>query len=202
MKRATLAMAFALLVLPVTAPPALADMAEPFGSVCGFSSATDPQVEGSQTSEVVGGPLVITDDAGIPLTGEMFCTIQVNASTHAGPDACSLQGPTTPAVVAVTGTCTYAASPDDNVYLCTEIWVYYHGHKTLWWADSNDPLVEGRWSEDPNSSCALATTVNGPDGAEVDPIVCPILALAFPPEGDIGLREPIGLLWDCPPYES
>src|SRR3712207_4696802 len=164
----------------------------PSGILCGFSSATDPQVEGSQTGEVDAGPLFWTDDTDPTLvassSGSITCTIQVNEGTHAGADACAVTGPETPVVGAAAGTCTYAAGPDDNVYLCTQATV---NGQTLYYNSSNDPLVEGDWSTSNTASCALATSASTPGEDEepwatLDPLldtifdllnatVCPIL---------------------------
>src|SRR3712207_61064 len=95
--------------------------AAPSGRGRGFNSVTDPQVEGSQTGEVNGGPMVIGDnDPTVIHTGTMTCTIQVNQSTHAGADACSVSSASSSVVVVAAGTCTYASARGDNVYLCTQ----------------------------------------------------------------------------------
>jgi hypothetical protein len=192
MRGLTLVTALALLVLPVATPPALA--AEPLGRPCAFTSATDPQVEGSQTGGLVGGPLLVTGDDGLPAEADLFCTVQVNSPTHAGADSvmCETDGT---AVVVLGCTATYATQTGDNVYLCTAVWLYWHGHIGWYWdADSST------WSTDPNVPCALATSLQTPDLGEVDPLVCPVLALVFPPEGDIGVPV-AGKIWDCPPYD-
>ena len=181
----------------LTFAPAAYAAPDPSGILCGFSSTTDPQVEGSQTGEVDAGPILLGDDTDptVVYSGSVTCTIQVNAATHAGADACAVTGPNGTAVIAAAGTCTYATTSGDNVYLCTQVNI--DGGPTLYFADSNDPLVEGEWSTDPNSACGLATSVDpGPIGGELDPLLCPILAILFPPEGDI-LN-----IWDCPPYNN
>ena len=139
--------------------PAASAAHEPWGFLCGFTSTEDPQVEGSQTGEIDGGPLVI-EDATTPVieSGYITCTIQVNASTHAGADGCAKSGPTTPAVVALADTCTYAAATGDNVYLCAQVTI--EGHGTYYWNDPGSPLVEGSWSNDPlTAQCSLAITI-------------------------------------------
>src|SRR3712207_1431022 len=145
------------------------------GRRCTFFSSTDPQVEGSQTGEINGGPYLISG------SGTMTCTIQVNASTHAGADACSVTGPETTGFVAAAGTCTYASALEDNVYMCTQI---DEGGVTYYWHDNGTTPASGFWTTSNSASCALATSIETPDGAELDPIICPVLALLFPPEGD------------------
>ena len=169
----------------------------PYGFLCGFSSVSDPQVEGSQTGEVDGGPLVLGDayDPAVFYTGSITCTIQVNQSTHAGADACAVTGPTTPVAGEVAGTCTYASATGDNVYLCTEVDIV--NGPTLYWDSVNDV-----WSTEPNVGCSLDITVEpGEEGGPIhelelliDSIICPVLATLLPPQGDIPG------LWDCPPY--
>ena len=169
MRRIALAVLAAGIV--VSAIPAAYAAPSPTGVLCGFTSASDPQVEGSQTGEIDGGPVFWTDDTDptVTYTGSITCTIQVNAPTHAGPDSCSVTGPETPVVGEVAGTCTYAAASGDNVYLCTQVDV---GGTTLYFADPNDPLVDGAWSTDPNVPCGLATTIEPVPSCEGPVNIC------------------------------
>ena len=111
---------------------------------CHYAAFTDPQVEGSYTGWVGGGGILIGDQYGY-----LTCTIQVNAATHAGADACTVTGPTTYAVVWAGGLCTYAASPGDNVYVCTQVDIVSPVTET-WYLDSGS----GTWSQNPNVPCA------------------------------------------------
>ena len=173
----------------------VAEAAPPTTNVrrCSFASVSDPQVEGSQTGEVNGGPILIGDQ-----TGHLICTIQVNAPTHAGADSCSVTGPESTGAVAAAGTCTYATADDDNVYLCTEVNI----GGVSWYLDdsANTPGV-GTWSASADVACGLATNFKTPNGEEIDPLICPYLDDFFP-GGDIVLPDPIGLFWDCPPYQE
>lgn len=184
MKRATLLTALVLLALPITAPAAYAYDAT--GFLCGFTSVTDPQVEGSQTGEMDGGPLFATDDSGVPVAGtiDLFCTIQVGTNdTHAEADAgmCSFVGT---GVVAGACTVTYEVGADEDVYVCSEIWIYESGHTTLFWDDAN-----ATWSYNPNVGCALAVSAETPEADPLDPLLCPILGAGDAVLGGSTLRD-------------
>ena len=202
--------ALAVGALLVTGPSAQAHPVgqhDPYGSVCDLKSVSDPQVEGSQTGEVHGSLVIEEPETATLEAGYMTCTVQVNAPTHAGPDACRIPGPHSVSEVWAAGTCSISAGDDDNVYVCTHVDI--DGHPTLYYDDPNDPLGDGDWSIDPTRArCRLASGVLAPGSGEtpwkelhevqllVDSIVCPILTWIFPPDGDI---EGI---WDCPPYWS
>jgi hypothetical protein len=177
--------------------PAAHAAADPQGLLCGFSSVTDPSIEGSQTGEIDGGPLVLGTDGGV-YTGSLTCTIQTGTNdTHAEADAGSITGPTTTGVVAAGGTVTYEVGADEDVWLCTSVNV--QGQGTLYYDETT-----GTWGGS-SGACALAisaeTPETGPIGSELDPILCPILSIVFPPEGDVVLPV-LGKIWDCPPYDA
>src|SRR3712207_8334796 len=100
------------LALAALAPPAAAN--EPGGTLCGMAATQDPQVTHAYTGVVFGGP--VTFVAPTPLV--LYCTVQVNASTHAGFDACVAPGGLA-GVGAAAGFCTYGQMELDNVYVCT-----------------------------------------------------------------------------------
>ena len=201
MGRVRIAFAGLLVAVSMGSPlPAAHATPDPgFGQLCGFTSLTDPLGEGAQTGEVDGGPLFLSDDTDLlaSYSGRLVCTIQVDAPTHAGADACSVTGAVLGNPVFAAGTCTYSYGTGSNVYLCTQVDI--DGGPTLYFDDSNDPLTDGSWSTDPWSArCMLATsfsTGDGPAAEEADAVVCPVLATMLPPEGDIAG------VWDCPPYD-
>ena len=173
----------------------------PSGFLCGFSSLSNPTAEaGTQTGEIDGGPLAIVDAEGNVGSGTLTCTIQVNQGTHDGSGvAVSASGT---GVVAFGPTVvSYQADDDDIVFLCSEF-TYANGGPTLYFHSSEDPTVEGHWSTASTSACAQATSANSGDVLEpirpieelVDSLICPVLAVVFPPTGDIPG------VWDCPPY--
>ncbi|MDQ1712228.1 MAG: hypothetical protein QOE45_1678, partial [Frankiaceae bacterium] len=169
-------------------------------------SGTNPGAEpGTQTGQVTAGPAFIDDGAtppGVTHSGNFICTIQVGLtnSQHTGTDAAVVEGPTTPLVIAAQGQVTYTAGLLDPVYLCTEIVV---DGTHLYFNDPNDPTANGNFDTTPNVDCGLATSEDSQTiGEFIDSIICPFLALVFPPEGDIVLPDPIGKVWDCPPYDE
>ena len=185
-------------------PPAVAARD---GFLCGLARVDDPMFEGAQTGEIDGGPLVVDDRTTAEVeSGTLTCTVQVNAGTHAGVDSGSVTGPTTHGVAVAGGTVSYAAHPDDNVYVCTQVATE---RGTRYWNSSNDPLVDGSWATDPaTASCWLAfgtsrlgeETTPCKEITEIeilaDSIICPTLATLLPPDGDIDG------IWNCPPYEA
>ena len=194
--------------------------ATPAGRLCSFTSVTDPTVENGQTQagQINGGP--VTDDTQAGATITLTCTIQVGAanSTHAGADAVSLSGTGTGAA-SVAGQASYVSPEGQPVYLCTEVSV----NGTVYYRDS----VLATWSASASAACGEAIsqeifpgplgpvldilfpildgafeTLNNLERDVTDPIICPILAGIFPPEGDIVLPDPIGKIFDCFPYDS
>ena len=115
--------------------------------LCEEQSVWDPQVEGSRSAVVHGGPIVIGNQMGF-----LACTVQVNASTHAGADACRVRGPMTYGSVSASGTCTYASAENDNIYICTEVTITWPYEIWYWHATNSSPL-SGFWSTSSSSSC-------------------------------------------------
>ena len=151
-----------------------AETTGPFGNLCGFTSVTDPGTEGGdvQTGELNAGPLFAIDDAAVPpapQSGTVHCTIQVGGGTHDAPDngaAASASG--TGVIVLPPTLVSYNSPANVPVYLCTSF-TYANGpgtedDVTIYWADSNDPTVEGHWTTNASRSCGLATSV--------EPITC------------------------------
>lgn len=174
------------------------------GFLCGFASITDPTVEGDvQTGEINGGPLAAadTDNPGEEAaTIAIRCTIQVGAqgATHAGADAYAATSPTNPGVAVLPAhQFTYVAPSGSPVYLCSSAIV---NGQIRYWDSVNDPVdtTDGGWQTTSGHDCLLAISqeVDPGDGSELDPIICPPLALVLGSDGDI---EGV---WNCPPYES
>ncbi|MDQ1711402.1 MAG: hypothetical protein QOE45_852 [Frankiaceae bacterium] len=174
------------------------------GFLCGFGSGTNLGAEpGTQTGQVTAGPAFIDDGATPPgvHSGRFICTIQVGYANkqHTGTDAAVVEGPTTTAVIAAQGQVTYRVGLLDSVYLCTEIVV---DGTHLYFNDPNDPTVNGSFDTTPNVDCGWTGMEHTcGDCNNSDETLCPIFASVFPPEGDIVLPDPVGKIWDCPPYD-
>jgi hypothetical protein len=177
------------------------------GFLCGFGSGTNPGAEpGTQTGQVTAGPAFIDDGAtppGVTHSGNFICTVQVGLvnARHNGADAAVVEGPTTPLVIAAQGQVTYTAGLLDPVYLCTEIVV---DGTHLYFNDPNDLTVNGSFDTSDTVDCGRSNSGLPPVcdfECNMDTILCPDFARAFPPEGDIVLPQPVGKVWDCPPYD-
>ena len=128
------------------------------GFVCGTTGSDDwtgvIANPGTVVGEVDGGPIaaVNADDPLFDPRVWIVCTIQVNAPTHAGPDAVYEErwgygvAYLPPTIVS------YQAVATDDVYLCTEIWVFTEdGHLSVYLDDAT-----GEFSTDPNTAtCSL-----------------------------------------------
>ena len=189
---------------------ALPASATPIGRLCSFLSITDLTVEGGQrqTGQTNGGP--VTDDTSVGATITLTCTIQVGAAnnTHAGADAVALSNTGTGAAL-LAGQMSYVSPEGQPVYLCTQVSV--NGTTYYWDASATGvhPNLPGNWSSTgglcneairqeifPGPFAPLLDIVDPILTGIVDPVVCPVLAVLFPPEGDI-----TGV-WDCPPYDD
>jgi hypothetical protein len=180
------------------APGALAKTSDAGpGLICQFASVKDPTAEaGTQSGQLSGGPLVLVkDDLSGPGTGTLTCRVQINTLDHTGSGP-SVSGHATGLVSAGPAVINYVAADADNVYLCGEFTDDADG-TTYYWDDDNS-----EWSTSASVPCGLAEGSGDPTPIDIliDSIVCPIFAIVFPPEGDIVLPEPIGAVWDCPPY--
>ncbi|MDQ1713212.1 MAG: hypothetical protein QOE45_2662 [Frankiaceae bacterium] len=190
MKRLALLAATGLtgvLALPAHAAP------EPTGPLCGFASVTNPGLEsGTQSGGFFGGPLRLGDDTNplIVYSASITCSIQVNEALHSGGDGASFTSRTSGnvAVVEPTSGLSYSAGTGDDVFICTQVNLV--GGTTLYYDDASQ-----NWSTNSASRCELATPLT-PQRSIIDPIICPLLAPFFPPEGDVGI------FWDCPPYHG
>lgn len=190
-------LALAGLASTAAVPPALADIpAQTPGLLCQFATFMDPTAApGTQVGELSGGPALLTEQDGVtPESGTLTCRIQLDEATHAGTGP-SVSGHGTGVVTAGPGTVTWVEPPFTNVHLCTEF-TDDSDAVTYYWDDS-----VGAWSTDINSRCdGFQDPPRDPEpDTLLDAIVCPVLAQAFPPEGDVVLPV-VGPVWDCPPY--
>lgn len=190
------ALAVTALLSPATTGAAVA-YPVPTGTLCGLQAAG---TDGAMTGVLHGGPVTFRDSSTSALyAGYLVCTVQVNASTHAGADAASGAGATGQTSVLPPYVVGYHVNEGDNVFVCAHVVI--PGQSTLYWADSNDPLVEGNWSTDQNAPCGLVISAealhdNDPLMDLLDSVLCPIFAIFFPPDGDVGI------FWECPPHDD
>jgi hypothetical protein len=186
-----------LLLLPATASAAPAPLT---GVGCGTSYADDPATPGGSVGELDGGPLVlVADDPAVPVRGSVTCTLQTGATHGGAPLAAATSATTTGVVVLPATPVAFTADPLDTVYLCTRVDVE---GGAVWYSDEE----AGEWSTDPDVPCAplgvdeVCPTADPTARCSpwspvlIDSITCPILALVFPPWGDVPD------VWDCPPY--
>jgi hypothetical protein len=194
MRRAVLPL-LAALGLVSFATPALADAPLADGVLCALASVTDPTAPlGTQVGVLTGGPAVLTlQDGTTPEDGTLTCRIQTDVASHTGYGP-EIDGHGTGLLTAGPAVVSYYQG--SNVFLCAEFTDDSDGVTYYWDA------VALRWSTDMTVRCDWAYGSYTPKPAEtlVDSIICPVLALAFPPEGDVTLRAPVGTVWDCPPY--
>ena len=195
--------AFVAVTVAVLVPlaPSPAGAAEPFGLPCGYTIVD--HLDGDEhTAELNGGPIVLgRDAAGLPVSGSVTCSLHVNGSLHSDPAAASATSEVTPGVVLLAPTpVSFTAGVADTVEVCTRVDVA--GGGTYYWNPDLTGQSPGSWSTDPDSSCAgfrggsNPLWILDPVFEALDALICPVLALAFPPHGDVAG------IWDCPPYGS
>ena len=200
MRRSALALV-AVAALVSTATPARADAPITNGLICSFATIIDPTAEeGVQSGQLEGGPVLFTTgtSGNEPQQGTLVCRIQVEdafTADHDGGSGPTVSGHTNAAgvAVAVPQIISIQRTGTQNVFLCSEFVDDASGITYYW----DDDLSE--WSTLSTVHCGLSVTGDdgsGPSDLEIliDSIICPVLALVFPPEGDIPG------IWDCPPY--
>lgn len=185
--------------LVTVAAPAHAATPHILGSTCGFAT-TDYQSAGTwQYGFMWGGPIVMRDPGNVQVlyTGTMTCTLKYygfnNLHSSGGTVCQATGGPATGVVAVQPVSCNFPADPasPQEIYICTRVVIgatayYFSG---------------GGWTMNANAECERSTFVTANDGQArtllhdlLDPIICPVLAPFFPPDGDVGI------FWDCPPY--
>jgi hypothetical protein len=198
MRRATLLSAFALVLGVTPAAAQQTGVATSYstdltatGPLCSMAATTDVTREaGWQTGVITAGPLAIT---GYPnAVTDVFCTVQINNSHHpyygGGVFQASASGQGT--VVLPPTPVNFPATEADSISLCTEIWIYWAGHKTLWWSHANAP-GQGYWSESWYVPCQPLAAL-----ALNDPVCSALLAV------DQRLGTATSEVWQgCEPYE-
>lgn len=177
--------------------PAHAAVDQPVGAGCRFERATEPAADtGMRTGELSGGPLVLVDSTThLPGAGTLTCRVQANVGDHTGTGGASISAHGRLVVLTPPVQVTIVATYADNVYVCTAFTDDSDG--TTYYFDDEAQ----RWSTDPGVACDLVIEATpddepGPFQQRVDAIVCPLLAVVFPPEGDVAA------VWDCPPYDN
>lgn len=140
----------------------------PQGQTCSLSATNDTQVEGSYTGTASGGPVFLGDDAdpAAGYTGHLLCTVQIGTNdTHAEHNAAVMSGPPGTRVIFASGTVTFEAGEDEDVYVCTEARI--DGEQPRYYDD-----LSGTWTTDAGASCALVAVAETPLAdvvATVDP---------------------------------
>jgi hypothetical protein len=127
---------------------------DPWGGLCRMDALGSGTAE---TGVVSGGPLLVDDANGTTYAGTLTCSVQL-AGGHAAPDVCTASGSGAPVVIITARTCSWAASAEDDVFVCSRIDV--DGWPALYFDDA-----AGRWSTAPDVACQRAVTVTA--GARV-----------------------------------
>lgn len=186
--------------------PAAHAFPAPAGALCGVATANSAPAPGTQNGFVLSGPVAMRDsNPRIVHTGYVACAVQVNAAAHSAADVCAtatLIGPVSAVLPPVP--CSYPATANDTVYVCTSVHItgqpalYYDDTAGVWSTSSAAPCAPATRLRCDNSepACATANGVLTPVKDTLDQLLCPPLALVFPPQGDV---PPV---WDCPPYAS
>jgi hypothetical protein len=203
-----------LAVVAALTPTAHAAMPTYAGDLCEFFSYVDPTGGArTETGRLYGGPLAVADlptmlgsagedVLGNPVSVRLDCTISADAVPIA---ATSGSGK----VLVVAPPVPLAYSVDTNyLTMCSAVTITQLGGspERYYW-----DYAANRFTTDPAATCytyQFACPLSsencgggGPSTEEyVDLLVCPVFALVFPPEGDVVLPDPVGPIWDCPPY--
>jgi hypothetical protein len=161
MKILTAVAAAAVLALVPAAPAGAGTYNPGTGSLCGFTSASDPTRDHPfldyQAGQVYGGPFTVTDDAGDPARGWLVCGIQIGEPLATGIDMAGASASGFGAVALAPTAVSFTVPPGEDVYLCTSF--SWPEGPQLYWADSGDALGSGYWTPDVNAPCRLASAV-------------------------------------------
>lgn len=201
-----------LAILAVTAaltPAAHAATPTYAGDVCGYAAYADPSI-GDWEGVLYGGPLVVADLPTMlpsaaedllsnPVAVTLDCTFKVD-----GVPVAATSGSGQVAVIAGPVVFRYYDDGTAHVELCSAVTITHLGGspERYYWDD-----VANRFSADPAAPCYIQNSSDyscplaagddcGLHPDTLDELICPELAKAFPPEGDI---EGV---WDCPPYDG
>jgi hypothetical protein len=157
-------------------------------SGCGFESVSQATVTGETTFTGTAYGYAAFDDQA---SHTLRCYITVDGSEQATTPTGSGTG-----FVHTEGTVTYSAAEGAHVEECTEI-----NGTTVSCGTADEQQIP------PQEVIDLLNTIFAATGL-IDPTICPILASLssvsaglITPEGDVILPDPIGKVWDCPPYD-
>ena len=197
-RAACLAAALSVVLSFGSGSPAQAGAPVTDGFLCNYGEPFDgSRQEGTRLLQVYGGPVLLTEADGVtPARGTLVCRVVMSAypypsyptHTYAGTD---VAGRGTGVLAAGPAVVRVAGDESWDIALCTRF-VNDGDGVTYYW---NDDLSE--WSTSPTVRCYLdVDPIEDPTdlGPTFDSVICPILALLFPPEGDVQG------IWDCPPY--
>ena len=148
------------------------------GFLCGTAGSDDPTGTianpGTVVAEIDGGPItaVNADDPLFDLRVWIVCDIQVNVPTHAGFNAAHAEGWGYGVAYLPPTIVSYPAVATDDVYLCSEVWVFTgEGHVSVYYDDTS-----GEFLTDPNvATCSLLLSQEIPP-QEVYDSFCPLAA--------------------------
>jgi len=168
-------------VLAATAPAAMANHKTVTGG-CFFDSNSQETATNGAYVGVIGARAVVQDATGAPTSATIRCKIQVN-----GADATPTYSYNGTGVVAGANQISFNAAEGAAVDLCEQVD-----------SDAWDCQPSTEIQVPPQEVIDLLVLIT----SIPDPIICPVLKGIFPPEGDIVLPEPIGKVWDCPPYDA
>jgi len=193
-RRRRLALLAAAVAVAAANGPAAAAPPELQGLTCGYTFASTPA---GWAGEIDGGPIaaVSADVASLTLT----CSIVAGPSYGHG-DAPVVTASASGSQAAVLPPTPFAGPlPGRTLGMCTRVSLTMRDgttHELYYDADreefTTDPGVSCATVEQPCSSTQRCSPIQEPE--LVDPIVCPILAVVLPPDGDVDG------VWNCPPY--
>jgi hypothetical protein len=181
--------ALAIGLLGVSAPQAMASGNYSYAGGCTFSANNQDTVTQPDTYVGVLGARVVstTTTPPGPAAATVTCELKVNGNTA---DSLVVSGSGVEVGAKPT---TYVAATGDVVSLCTT--VEYAADATATDTSCGNSInVQVPPQQVIDLLDGVFTTLSDLEIALIDPIVCPILG------GDLVLPDPIGVVWDCPPY--
>lgn len=144
---------------------------------CGYTIVDWPDVTG-HAGVVYGGPIAAADPADLI---SMTCTIQFTPDvTHGGAnDVVAVRSPETPgATMLAPAPVAFEVPAGERYLMCTEVAV---NGVPYYWDD-----MAGVWSASPDVICEASAVVPQPHVLDqLRDLLCPNLAIVFPPDGDV-----------------
>lgn len=181
-------------LLAATATPAGAAGAELAGPTCSMSSFSGTANTGYLVV-VDGGPIAVTG-SDEPVSVTLTCSVMAGYNGDHTRDPLAVVSATGDGVAVVPPTPVFIEDPQDVIGTCTSVTlVERDGDTTTLYHDDYGP----GFSTDPTVPCGALPLCSGCGLYDqvwnaVDAAVCPVLAQAFPPDGDVDG------LYACPPY--